>query len=410
MTTTKKPRRSAKKPKTAKKAKKAAKKPKPEKVEDQFAGKPSVDEITAKILKRRPDMPAVIFEDHKEEIYPTRFRMLNHQLGGGLIAGTVVELAGWEDSGKTSTAIALMADVQAEAKKRHPGKDLIVLVNYERAYDYRWWKMLGLDTSKYHFVHLRPANLEEGIADLNAYLDTGRVIGVLIDSVKAANSKDGDKVIEQWADPKKSVHGGQGIGVEARQWSKAWTALKGRFQDLGVVAVAVNQVRVKIDMGGAPKRGYSVPTTTGGGHALKFYAWVRLELKGGALVDEDKKLRTDVDGKAVVFKVIKNKTSGVSRAKVKVDLIRDFGFDLTADLLRAAFDAGAIKHKGGGNYVIGPKQIRGKAKLREWLETDEKAQRILGVYVDRWLAKQDPDALDFTDTDNEGDEPDDEQE
>lgn len=347
-------------------------------------------------IRARYDRPVVIYDDDPEPPrVVTRFLRFNGLVGTGLKRGAIVELYGPEDSGKSSLAISLAADAQAAAP---PGKDHVVMVNFELPQDYTWWCVLGLKTDKAHFTQLRPRSLEEGVADSVDLIRSGEVCAVIYDSVYAASAKDSLRVMETWQDPEKGgAAGAGGIAVEARQWGKAWTAIKGLFVEYDMICIAVNQERVDIKASAGPRRkgkSFAPPkTTTPRGRALKFYAWLRLELYGSALLDGEKKLRTDVDGRKVRVKVIKNKTSDDRRGFVFYDLIRGFGWDLTGDLIALSLDAGVIKHSGGGHYVIGSRKIHGKQKLRDLVDAHERLREKLAVRVEQWIAKLEVDEL-----------------
>lgn len=345
-----------------------------------------------KIRARDYDNPVVIYEDDPEPPRAaTRFVKLNCLLGeGGIKRGSIVEVYGPEDAGKSSFGVALIADIQAQAP---PEKNKVVLVNYEEHQDYEWWRTLGLKTDSVHFIQLRPLSLEEGVADMVDLVESGEVCAVMIDSVFAAKPKDAKEGIKAWANRSKKGSQGIGLGLSARQWGVAWTAVKGLFVEHDVICIAVNQIRALINTTHRPK-GAGPATTTPGGKALKFYSWIRLDLRGGALMDADGELRHDVDGRRVRVRVVKNKTSGEARGIAYYDLVRGHGWDLTSELIQVSLECGAITHKGGGHYVCGKKKIRGKAALREWVEGSEHVRSVLTKVVERFLASsldQDPD-------------------
>lgn len=334
-------------------------------------------------IRARYNKPVVIYEGDADTtpVYPTRFPSLNRQLGGGLRAGAIVEMFGFEDSGKSTSAIAFAADVQRQAPE---GKKHVVLVNYEGPQPWGWWRKIGLDTSEKNFTQLRPRSLEEGMADAAELIDSGEVCCMIVDSVYAAAAKARAEMMSKWAGDKAK---GSALGVEAVRWGEAWTSMKGMFQDHNVVVIAVNQMRELIETGGPPRKGWQgKPVTTPRGHALKFYAWVRMRVEGHPLLDEEGKMRKDVDGRRVRFRVVKNKTSDERRGMVEYDLIRGTGFDLVGDLITLSLDAGVIKGGGGGFYQIGSKKIRGREALRKTVEGSEKLQQSLRAYVERWLA------------------------
>ena len=418
-TDTTKPKRSARK-KKAKKAKKKAKKTSVKKDQRKEVKKAvkqdsggTLAERRAKIRERYDRAVVVYADDPPAEHVPIDFVMLGRLLGGGLKKGAVIEIAGWEDAGKTSLAIALAAAIQRAAPE---GKNHVVMVNFEIVEDRVWWAQLGLKTDDDHFTMIADVPLEEGIGALADLIRSGEVCAAIVDSVYAASSRANDELLANWADPKGKQGGGGGIGVEARQWGVAWTAMKGLFTQFGVICLAVNQVRVKIEMGGGGgKKSYGPPaTTTPRGSALKFYAWIRLELSGRMLVDEKDKRRTDVDGRKIRIKVIKNKTSGDQRGFTNYDLIRGQGFDFTSEVIDLCLEAGTIR-KSGAWYYVGRKEkavkLQGRAKLREWIEQDPRRREVLTQVVQRHLGRVEDDELfepnvdvDDKEADKEGEE------
>lgn len=380
----KKAKKKATKKKAKKKAKKGSKKtPKRGKKDGSRSFADRVDKI-----RGRYEKPIVIYEDDAEPPrYRTRFVRLNRLLGhGGIKHGGIMEIYGPEDSAKTSIAIALAADIQAAAPE---GCDKVLMLNYEMPYDFKWWRILGLKTDRAHFVMLQPKTLEEGMADMADLVETGEVCAVIIDSVYAASAKDSRDVMKNWADPKKGGGTGGGISVEARQWAAAWTATKGMFVEYDTICIAVNQARFDMNMRGGKARGAGPRMKSTRGDALKFYAWIRLELRGSVLVDGENNMRTDVDGRRVKIRVIKNKTSDKARGIAFYDVIRGDGFDLTQEVIDLALEFDVITHNGGGHYVCwNGKKIHGKAKLRDWIEFTPKVKDVLIRAVEKYLERQ----------------------
>jgi recombination protein RecA len=339
-----------------------------------------------KKIRDRYEKPVVIYEEDNRMTIPTRFPALNHLLGGGVIPGAIIEEFGFEDSAKSSLSIAIAADVQKYWKAQGSDKTHVVIVNYEGPEPWGWWRTLGLDTSPDSFTQLRPRSLEEGMADMIDLVESGEVCCVIIDSVYAAGAKDSKNIVEDWRNPKKSGQaGGGGMAVEARQWGKAWTAFKGVFMDQEVVVIAVNQMREKIDQAGPPRAGWmGKPTTTPRGHALKFYAWVRLELKGTNARD----LPQGVDGRLVKIKVVKNKTTDESRGRCEYTLIRGKGFDLTNDLIDLGLRNGFIDNKGAGRFVIQGHKVHGRESLIEYLDSNEEAMEALRKSAVEFLSSE----------------------
>jgi len=346
-------------------------------------------------IRNRHTSPTVIYEKDERLVIPTRFPLLNQLLGGGVIPGAIIEMFGFEDSGKSSLSTAIAADVQAWWRANgNSTKTHIVIVNYENPEPWKWWGILGIDLEKdadgegVYFTQLRPQSLEEGMADMIDLVESGQVCAVIIDSVYAATAKGSKNIKEDWQNPKKGGGSGGGIAVEARQWGMAWTAFKTVFMEHQVVVIAVNQMREKIETGGGKKPGFhGKPVTTPRGHALKFYAWVRLKLRGKFMPDKAE----GVDGKIINIKVVKNKTSDDGLGQCEYPLVRGVGFDLISDLINLALQAGVIKGGGGGHFQIGKTKIRGKDRLREIILERPKVKAAIEKSVEKWLTRVDED-------------------
>ena len=77
--------------------------------------------------------------------------------------------------------------------------------------------------------------------------------------------------------PKAEIDGSMGdshMGLQARLMSQALRKLSGLINKQNTIAIFINQLREKIGVM------FGSPETTTGGRALKFYASVRLDVKG----------------------------------------------------------------------------------------------------------------------------------
>lgn len=356
-------------------------------------------------IRKRYDRPVLVYEEDEIKIprYPTRFPKVTRMLGGGFPAGSITELAGVEDSGKSSLAIAWAADIQsrAPANKKH-----VILTNFERRFDkeksWAWWRQLGLDTSKKNFSLFMPTSLETGIAHGVDLVESGEVCCWIIDSVKAGNSRESTEAVKSWADTKAK---NAPIGVNAKKWGEALNAMVPLFSDTDTVCIAINQVRDLIELGGLVNTKGPKKTSTPGGRALKFFSWFRFEAYGSQLNPERWK-DSGVDGRHIRLKLIKNGISEAPRSSVHIDLIRGEGFDQTGDLIDSALEAGAIVGKGNGNFEIRGTTIRGYEKLRTAVVEKEALRTWLTKEVETFLTNKGDGAGDGSDApaSNDGDE------
>jgi len=117
---------------------------------------------------------------------------------------------------------------------------------------------------------------------------------------------------------------------------------------------------------------FGSPETTTGGHALKYYASVRLDIRRiGAVKQGD-----EVLGNRTRVKVVKNKLAPPFR-KAEFDIRYGKGIDAVGDLLDRAVEADAVE-KSGSYYRFGGKNIaQGRENARAELEKDDKLREAI---------------------------------
>ena len=89
------------------------------------------------------------------------------------------------------------------------------------------------------------------------------------------------------------------VGLQARLMSQALRKLTGTISKTKTTVIFINQLREKIGVM------YGNPETTSGGRALKFYASIRIDIRP----IEPIKLGTDIIGRRVRVKIVKNKVA-----------------------------------------------------------------------------------------------------
>ena len=181
---------------------------------------------------------------------------------GGFVKGKMYELMGWEGSGKST----ICGHVVAEAQKKG---ERVVYIDGEHAVDKNYFEAIGVDTTK--MLIAQPSCGEEGFNIAMEMINSGEVGLVIIDS-------DSSLI------PKKQLDGDVGdstIGYKARLNSNAYPKLKSALADNNVCLIVISQYREKIGMM------FGNPTTTQGGHALKFYSDCRIEVSKSLAKDGD---------------------------------------------------------------------------------------------------------------------------
>ena len=117
--------------------------------------------------------------------------------------------------------------------------------------------------------------------------------------------------------------------------SQALRKLTASINRSNTMVIFINQIRMKIGVM------YGSPETTTGGHALKFYASVRLDIRRiGAIKD-----REEVVGNQTRVKVVKNKLAPPFK-QVEFDIMYGEGVSKTGELVDLGVKAGVVEKSG----------------------------------------------------------------
>ena len=221
---------------------------------------------------------------------------------GGFVKGKLYELMGWEGSGKSTICGHAVAECQKKG-------GTVLYIDGEHAVDKRYFEAIGVDTTK--MLIAQPSCGEEGFQIAMDMINTGDIDLVIIDS-------DSSLI------PKKVLDGDVGdssIGRKALLNSNAYPKLKSALSEHNVCVIVVSQYREKIGMM------FGNPTTTQGGHALKFYSDVRIE------VSKSLGKNGDVNyGNITKVKATKNKMSSPYKSH-SFDIIYGQGIDKVGEIM-----------------------------------------------------------------------------
>lgn len=235
---------------------------------------------------------------------------------GGIAKGKLYELMGWEGTGKSTICGHLVAHCQANG-------GVAAYIDGEHAVDKIYFQSLGVDTSKLLFA--QPASGEEGFQIAEDLIKSGEVDLVIIDSdsslIPKAAILDGEV-------------GESTIGKKARLNSNAYPRLKNALVMNKCAMVVISQYREKIGVM------FGNPTTTQGGHALKFYSDVRVEMS--------KSLAKEADvtyGNITKVKATKNKMSPPYRLS-QFEIVYGKGIDKVAEMLEIGDEFEILKKYG----------------------------------------------------------------
>jgi recombination protein RecA len=286
-------------------------------------------------------------EDHEPapvQVIPTGSLGLDLALGvGGLPRGRVVEVFGPESSGKTTLALHAIAEVQRQG-------GVAAFVDAEHALDVAYAARLGVRLPD--LLVSQPDTGEQALEITEQLVRSGAVDLVVVDSVAALV-------------PKAEIEGEMGdahMGVQARLMSQALrklTAVVSRNQSL---VLFINQIRMKIGVV------FGNPETTTGGHALKFYSSVRLDIRRiGAVKDGEA-----VVGSRTRVKVVKNKVAPPFR-EAEFDIRYGVGVDRFAEAVDLGVERGALEKAGAYYSLDGERVAQGRERAAEWLRANPAA-------------------------------------
>lgn len=269
---------------------------------------------------------------------------------GGVPRGRITEIYGPESGGKTTLALAVIAQAQKQG-------GTAAFIDAEHALDPVYARALGVNTDE--LLISQPDNGEQALEIMELLVRSGAIDIVVVDSVAALT-------------PRAEIEGDMGAmqpGLQARLMSQALRKLTAILSKTGTAAIFINQVREKIGVM------YGNPETTTGGRALKFYASVRLDVRR---IGQPTKSGSEAVGSTVKIKTVKNKLAPPFK-EVELSLTFGKGFDQLSDLMTLATDMDIVK-KAGSFYSYGDVRIgQGKEKAIQYVaerpELEEEIRR-----------------------------------
>lgn len=265
---------------------------------------------------------------------------LDRALGvGGLPKGRITEIYGPESTGKTTLALSVIANVQAQ-------NGSAVYIDVEHALDLNYAKILGVNVEK--LLVSQPDSAEQALEIAETLVRHGASC-VVLDSVAMLVTE---------AEISGSMSDFQ-VGSQARLIGKALRKLMAPIDKADCVFILINQIREKVGIM------YGSPETTPGGRAIKYMASVRIDLrKKEQIKDEQATI-----GIRITAKVVKNKVAPPSR-QAEFDIYFNRGIDRYGSLLDAATDAGILTRSGAW-YKLGDRSLgAGREKVSEVLRKD----------------------------------------
>ena len=294
------------------------------------------------------------------EVIPTGSIGLNAALGvGGYPRGRIIEIYGPESSGKTTLAIHAIAEAQKAG-------GIAAFIDAEHAFDRFYAEKLGVDVDNL-FIS-QPDNGEQALEIAEQLIRSSAIDIIVIDSVAALT-------------PKAEIEGDMGdnkVGLHARLMSQALRKLTGTVSKTRTTCIFINQLREKIGVM------FGSPETTTGGNALKFYASVRIDIRGSQQIKDGE----EVIGKQTKVKVVKNKVAPPFR-KVEFDIMFGLGISRAGEIIDLGVDMNIVKKSGSWYSYNETKLGQGRDAAKQCvLDNPELSEELEGLIFEGLKTKK----------------------
>jgi recombination protein RecA len=276
------------------------------------------------------------------ETIPTGSLSLDLALGvNGIPRGRIIEIYGPESSGKTTLALAFLAQAQKQGLR-------CAFIDAEHSLDAEYASNIGINLKELYLN--QPSSGEQALDVVENLVKTGEVGMIVIDSVSALT-------------PQAEIDGEMGqmhIGLQARLMSQALRKLTGLASKTKTTIVFINQTRMMIGVR------WGNPITTSGGVALKFYTSVRIEIKIALRL----KLKDEHVGNRIQAKVVKNKLASPFKI-AEFDIIFNKGIDYVLDTLNVGLQTKVLRKEANTIYYDKTKLGGSTAASKEFLKQNQ---------------------------------------
>jgi len=203
----------------------------------------------------------------KYELVPFSSPRLNYMMYGGLPMGRMIEFAGAEKSGKTTTALDVVKNCQIKFEQEGQGRK-VCFVDAENTFDVEWATKLGVKVEDLLLIKPQEQYAEQIFEIMRAVIETGEVGLIVLDSVAQLVSK---QAFEE--DIEKKTYGG--IAMSLTKFCNIVVPLLGKYN---CMCIMINQVREDLNN---PYNTFITP----GGRGFKHNCSVRLMFQQGDFLD-----------------------------------------------------------------------------------------------------------------------------
>ena len=269
--------------------------------------------------------------------------------------------------------------VLAEAQKNG---GICAFIDAEHALDPIYARKLGVNVDD--LLISQPDAGEQALEIADTLVRSGAVDVLVIDSVAALV-------------PRAELEGEMGDsqpGLQARLMSQALRKLTASINRSNTMVIFINQIRMKIGVM------YGSPETTTGGHALKFYASVRLDIRRIGAIKE----RDEVVGNQTRVKVVKNKLAPPFK-QVEFDIMYGEGVSKVGELIDLGVKAGVVEKSGAWFSYDSQRIGQGRENAKTFLKTnpdiaakiEAAVRQNAGLIAEKILAGEEADSGDDDD-------------
>ena len=273
---------------------------------------------------------------------------LDDILDGGVIKGRMVEIFGPESSGKSTTALHIMAEAQRMGMKA-------AYVDGEHTFDPVYATEIGVNVDEMFYVEVD--NLEDSLEITRQLAEAGMFI--VYDSTNSLP-------LRAETDEDSNV-GDHHVGREGKIFSQASRMINSLIAKHGATVIWLSQLRANIGgFGNAPKN------VVGRGNALKYYVTTRISCRRtGSGKEQGRKVSN-----LVKLVVVKNK-KGIQFAETNVEIVYGKGYNKTGEIIDIAVEHNLVKKAGAWFKLLDDDAVilaSGQGKINFAADLEEKPE------------------------------------
>ncbi len=279
-------------------------------------------------------------------------------LGGGFFPGSINEIYGAEESGKTALCLYAIADAQRK------NQNFAAFIDADHAFDANYARKFGVDLNRLYLC--QPDDGEEAFRVAGGLLRSSAFDIMVIDSVAG--------LVPQ-LEKQESFEQDERAWAHAHFMNQALRGIAPLVRQYNTCLLFTNQMRHRFDYVFGPRE------ATTGGRALSFYANTRMELRKGPFLQVKKK----VVGHMLKARLTKNKFAKPFQS-CELAFLFEEGFDRARNLLDLSLRHGVVQRQQddwGCRYFEWEDLVLGESKpealefLREYPEEMDRLSEAL---------------------------------